>query len=212
MNVRSAVLAGMVAGAVSLLVLARPAGADDVAAQAPLKVAVCNPISVLNKIQEGKDVMAKWKQDEETLNNEAQAKKDQLTTEASEIKLLLPTSDEYQKKIEQLTDDQANTQAWFQAKQVNMLRTQREEQKKLFAEILKAVSDVAKDQGLTLVLNSAHAEFPELDKMDANAFVQTILEHGTLYQADNPSLDITDKVIIEMDKAYSAPAAPAPSH
>ena len=210
MNVRIAVLAGMVAGAAWLLTSATPAAADETNGPA-IKVAICDPLAVLNKIQEGKDVMAKWKQDQETLNNQANVKKSQLDTERDEIKLLLPTSEEYQKKIEKFTEDQANTQAWFQATQVNMARTQREEEKKLFTEILKTISDVAKEQGIALVINGAHADFPELDKLDANAFIQTILLHTSLYS--DVSLDITDKVIIAMDKAYSAtPAAPAPSH
>jgi Skp family chaperone for outer membrane proteins len=132
-----------------------------------------------------------------------------LQTESDEIKLLLPTSDEYQKKIEKFTEDQADTQAWFQAAQVNMARKQREEEKKLFSEILKTVGDVAKEQGINLVINAAHADFPELDKLDANAFVQTILLHTSLYS--DVSLDITDKVIIAMDKTYSASPAPTPA-
>ena len=88
MNVRIAVLAGVVVGAAWMLMLARPAAADE---NAPaIKIAVCDPISVLNKIQEGKDVMAKWKQDGETLQNQANVKKGQLQTESDEIKLLLP--------------------------------------------------------------------------------------------------------------------------
>lgn len=212
MNVRNVLLA-MVVGAAGMMMSARPAAADDAGAT-PIKLAVCDPISVLNKIQEGKDVMAKWKQDGETLQNQAKVKKDQLDTEGEEIKLLLPTSDEYQNRIEKFTEDQADTQAWFQAAQVNMARKQREEEKVLFNKILDTISEVAKDQGLTLVINGAHADFPELDKLDANAFVQTILLHTSLY--NDPGLDITDKVIIAMDKKYSAtPApepAPAPSH
>jgi len=208
MNVRIAVLAGMVAGAGWVMTLARPAAADETGTPA-IKVAVCDPITVLNKIQEGKDVMAKWKQDGETLQNQATVKKGQLQTESDEIKLLLPTSDEYQKKIEKFTEDQADTQAWFQAAQVDMARKQREEEKKLFSEILKTVGDVAKEQGINLVINAAHADFPELDKLDANAFVQTILLHTSLYS--DVSLDITDKVIIAMDKTYSASPAPTPA-
>ena len=209
MNVRIAVMAGMVACAAWLLTLARPAAADEAGAP-PIKVAVCDPITVLTKIQEGKDVMAKWKQDLETLQNQANVKQAQLQTEGDEIKLLLPTSDEYQAKIEKFTQDQANTQAWVQAAKFNMARKQREEQKKLFAEVLKSVADVAKEQGITLVINSAHAEFPEIDKQpDPNAFFQTILMHSSLYS--DVSLDITDKVIIAMDKTYSATPAPAPA-
>jgi Skp family chaperone for outer membrane proteins len=208
MNLRHALLAVLI-GAVGIMMSARPASADDAAA-APIKMGVCDPIGVFNKIQEGKDVQAKLREEIESLNNQAKVKKDQLDTEAEEIKLLVPTSDEFQSKMEKLTEDQADTQAWFQAAQVNLQRKQREEQKGLFDKIISTISQVAKDQGLTIVINSAHVDFPqEMDKMDPNAFVQMFLLHTCLY--NDPSLDITDKVVIAMDKQYSASPAPAPA-
>jgi len=216
MKVRSALLAVLV-GAAGMMMSAGVGLADDTSAS-PLKLGVCDPVTVLNKIQEGKDVMSKWKADGETLQNEATVKKGQLQTEADELKLLLPTSKEYDDKVEKFTEDQADSQAWLQAKQVNMMRIQREEEKALFKKIQDAVADVAKEDGLTVVINGGQPDFPELDKLDAGAFLHTILEHSTLYA--DPALDITDKVVIEMDKKYSAggeggmaPApAPAPSH
>ncbi len=127
---------------------------------------VCDPIKVLTQIQEYKDVMAKLKQDGDTLNNQVQVKKGQLQTEQDEIKLLLPTSDEFENKIEKLTEDNANTQAWMQAMQVNFARKQRLADKGLFDKMLKAIGDVAQAQGITLVMNSAHPDFPDSDKMD----------------------------------------------
>ena len=110
MNLRILAWAGVMLGAICVLSLTRPAIADDAAAT---KIGICDPIKVLNQIQEGKDAMAKWKQDGDTLTNQATVKKGQLQTESDEIKLLLPTSDEFQKKVDKFTEDQADTQAWF---------------------------------------------------------------------------------------------------
>jgi Skp family chaperone for outer membrane proteins len=184
--------------AVSLLSWAMPARADDTPA---LKLAVCDPIKVLTEIQEYKDVMAKLKQDGDTLNNQVQVKKGQLQTEQDEIKLLLPSSDEYETKIEKLTEDSADTQAWMQAMQVNFSRKQRLADKQMFEKVLKAISDVAQAQGISLVMNCAHPDFPDSDKMDASAFFQIVLLHTTLF--NDPKLDITQQVIIAMDKTYS---------
>lgn len=200
MNSRITAWAGVVLGAMSLTMWAGRATADD-AIPATAKIAVCNPIKVLNQIQEGKDAMAKWKQDGETLTNQATVKKGQLQTEQDEIKLLLPTSDEFEKKVEKFTEDQADTQAWFQSAQMNMARKQRQEEKALFDKILKTVGDLAQAQAITVVVNGAYADFPDVEHMDANAFVQTILLHTSLYV--DPKLDITQQVIIAMDKAYS---------
>jgi Skp family chaperone for outer membrane proteins len=190
---------GAVVLAASMLAWAMPARADDMP---PLKVAVCNPLQILTQIQEYKDVMAKLKQDGDTLNNQVQVKKGQLQTEQDEIKLLLPTSDEFEKKIEKLTEDSADTQAWMQAMQVNFARKQRIADKDLFDKVLKAVAQVAQSQGITLVMNDAHPDFPvDSDKMDLNQFFQMVLMHTSLY--NDPKLDITQQVIITMDKTYS---------
>ncbi len=189
---------GVVLTVVSLLSWAMPARADDMPA---LKVGVCDPTKVMTQIQEYKDVMAKLKQDGDTLNNQVQVRKGQLQTEQDEIKLLLPTSDEFEKKIEKLTEDSADTQAWMQAMQVNFSRKQRIADKGLFDKVLKGISDVAQAQGITLVVNCAHPELPDSDKMDASQFFQMMLLHVSLF--NDPKLDITQQVIIAMDKTYS---------
>lgn len=205
MNLRITAWTGALIGTFSLALCATPVQADDATGQAvptTSKIAVCDPIKVLSQIQEGKDAMAKWKQEGETLQNQANVKRGQLQTEQDEIKLLLPTSDEFEKKVEKFTEDQMDTQAWLQAAELNFSRKRNEEEKDLFNKILKSISDIAAAQKIQLVLNSSHADFPaEVDKMDANAFVQTILLHTTLF-ADT-TLDITPQVIIAMDKNYS---------
>ena len=199
MNSRMTAWAGMVLGAMSLMMWTKSASADD--ATPPAKVAVCNPMKVISQVQEGKDAMAKWKQEGETLNNQATVKKGQLQTEQDEIKLLLPTSDEFEKKVEKLTEDQADYQAWAQSAQVNLARKQQQEERALFDKVLKAVADLAQAQGFTVVINGAFADFPDIAHTDANSFVQTILLHNCLYV--DPKLDITQQVIIALDKAYS---------
>ncbi len=199
MNVRISAWAGLILGTMSLLAWARPAAADD--ASGSVKIAVCDPIKVLNQIQEGKDSMAKWKQEGDSLTDQATAKKSQLQSEQDALKLILPTSDDYETKVETFIQHQADAQAWLQAAQMNMARKQRTEEKTMFDKILKTIGDLAQAQGLSVVINGAHADFPELDKMDANAFVQTILLHTALYS--DTKLDITQQVIIAMDKAYS---------
>src|SRR5271168_1488527 len=84
MNSRILALAGAMLAALSVLAWTKPAAADDAA---PTKIGICDPIKVLNQIQEGKDAMAKWKQDGDTLTNQATVKKGQLQTESDEIKL-----------------------------------------------------------------------------------------------------------------------------
>jgi Skp family chaperone for outer membrane proteins len=189
------------AGLMSMAVLAmvRPAHAQDTSTS--IKIAVCDPTKVLNEIQEGKDTVTKWKQDGEALNDQAKQKKDQLQTMQDELKLILPTSPQYPDKMDAFTKLSADTQAWFQSNQMILQRKQRTQEKELFDKILAAINQVAQAKGDTLVINNAHPDFPDLEHLDANAFYQVILMHTSLYA--DPKLDITEDVVIAMDKAYT---------
>lgn len=206
MNSRIGLAAKVTILAMGLMLWARPTLADDTSAS-PLKIAVCNPLQVFSQIQEGKDLAAQWKQEGDQLQTEATDKKRELDNKSDELKLLLPTSADYEKKLEDLTVLQANDQAWLQAQQVITARQQREQEQAIFDKIVKAINDIAQAQGITLVINSAHADFPSVDHLDANAFVQTILLHMLLYS--DPKLDITQQVIVTMDKTYTANPPPA---
>jgi Skp family chaperone for outer membrane proteins len=201
MNSRMAVVAGVVVGLAGLLMPAGSAMAQS-SAMPETKIAVCDPLKVLGQILEGKDASARWKAEGDSLNAEAQQKKDQLQSEADALKLIMPGSDEFESKVEKLTEDQANTQAWYQSAQMNLARKQRAEQKKLFDKILGGIKEVASAQGITVVINGSQPGFPEVEKMDANAFVETIMLHITLY-ADT-HMDITGDVVIALDKEYKA--------
>jgi Skp family chaperone for outer membrane proteins len=203
-----AVLAGMVLASASLLMPARSAVAQA-AGMPPAKVAVCDPLKVLGQILEGKDASAKWKAEGDSLTAQAQQKKDTLTSEADALKLIMPGSDEYESKVEKLTSDQADTQAWYQAAQMNLARKQRSEQKQLFSKILDSIKIVATTQGITVVINASHPEFPEIEKMDANAFIETIMLHVCLFADEH--LDITSDVVIALDKQYKAGGSATPA-
>src|SRR5580704_8748745 len=107
MNSRMAVMAGMIVGLAGLLMPAGLARADDTT-MPPAKVAVCDPLKVLGQILEGKDASARWKAEGDSLNAQAQQKKDQLQAEADALKLIMPGSDEYESKVDKLTQDQAD--------------------------------------------------------------------------------------------------------
>jgi Skp family chaperone for outer membrane proteins len=198
MNSRLAVVAGMVCGLASMLMPARSAFAQTT----PVKVAVCDPLKVLGQILEGKDASGQWKAAGDTLNQEAQSKQETLKSEEESVKLIMPGSADYDTRIEKLTDDEADAQAWLNAKKANLARKQRSEQKQLFAKIQDAIKQVATEQGVSLVINASHPEFPDIEKMDANAYIETIMLHVCLYADDH--LDITSDVVIAMDKNYKA--------
>jgi Skp family chaperone for outer membrane proteins len=202
MNSRMAVVAGMVCGVAWLLMPARSAMAQ----MPPVKIAVCDPLKILGQILEGKDASGRWKVAGDSLNAQAQQKQDQLKSEEESVKLIMPGSADYDTRIEKLTEDEADAQAWLNAAKANLARRQRNEQKQLFAKIQDAIKQVAAAQGITMVINASHPEFPDVEKMDANAFIETIMLHVCLYADDR--VDITQDVAIALDKAYKAGPPP----
>ena len=202
MNSRMAVVAGMVCGVAWLLMPARSAMAQ----MPPVMIAVCDPMKILGQILEGKVASGRWKVAGDSLNAQAQQKQDQLKSEEESVKLIMPGSADYDTRIEKLTEDEADAQAWLNAAKANLARRQRNEQKQLFAKIQDAIKQVAMAQGITMVINASHPEFPDVEKMDANAFIETIMLHVCLYADDR--VDITQDVAIALDKAYKAGPPP----
>jgi Skp family chaperone for outer membrane proteins len=194
-----AVAVGLICG-VALLLPGRSAMAQS--NMPPVKVAVCDPLKVLGQILEGKDASGKWKAAGDMLNQQAQQKQEQLKSEEESVKLIMPGSADYDTRIEKLTEDEADAQAWLNAKKANLARQQRNEQKQLFGKIEDAIKQVATAQGITMVINASHPEFPDVEKMDANAYIETIMLHVCLYADDH--LDITSDVVIAMDQKYKA--------
>jgi Skp family chaperone for outer membrane proteins len=200
MKARFGFFAALAVVAAVLAVHARSAVADD--NMPPLKVAVCDPTKILPEIQEGKDLMAQVKQDQDTLQAQAKQKQDDLQSMSDKLKLMLVTSAEYQTDFDNLIEAQANAQAWLQANKVILARKERSEEQAMFDKILKAIAQVAQQKGCTLVVNSGQPPFPDVDHMDAQAFFNTVMEHTCLYS--DQALDITQDVIIAMDKSYTA--------
>jgi Skp family chaperone for outer membrane proteins len=202
MNSRLAVLAGLVCG-MAMLVPGRLALAQS--NMPATKVAVCDPLKVLGQILEGKDASGRWKAEGDTLQQQASQKQEQLKSEEESVKLIMPGSPDYDQRMEKLTQDEADAQAWVAATKANFARKQRAEQKELFKKIQDAIKQVAAQQGINLVLNGAQPEFPDLERMDGNVYLQTIMAHICLFADDH--LDITSDVVIALDKAYKAGGA-----
>jgi Skp family chaperone for outer membrane proteins len=107
--------------------------------------------------------------------------------------------------MDSLTKASVDYQAWLQSNELILQRKDRAQMKALFEKILGAVNQVAQAKGVSLVMNSAHPDFPDTERLDdkafASAFYQVIMMHMSLYA--DPKLDITEDVVIAMDKAYT---------
>jgi Skp family chaperone for outer membrane proteins len=177
----------------------RPARADDV----PLKIAICNPLKVATQLQEYKDMVEKVKADSAALESDLDERKEKIKSMSDELKLLLPDSPQYSEKNNDLIQYQIETEVWAKMQQIDQTRKQKENTKALFDKIQAAIADIAHDRGYTLVLSDHGVDLPDdLDNITPENLNNLLVERTILFE--DPRLDITQDVVIAMDKAYTA--------
>lgn len=171
------------------------------AVDVPIKVAVVNVSQVLTECQENLDR-------EKITNERSRAIKAELArmeSEANSIRqelenVLKPGSEEYLKQMQTLFDRQALMKAYEQG-QTQVFTTETQAwMETLYQKFLTEVEKVARAEGITLVLNKDDIDIPlkELKLTDLSAVIRN---RKVLYHAD--SLDISAKVMENMDRAYN---------
>ncbi len=185
--------------AATLFVAQSPARADD----APLKIAICNPLKVATQLQEYKDMVEKVKSDQASLESQLDQRKEKIKSMEDELKLLLPDSPEYSEKNNALIQYQIETEVWTKMQQIDQTRKQKTNTKALFDKIEAAVAQIAKDRGITLVISDHGADIPDnLDQITPDQLNSLLIERTILFE--DSKLDITQDVVIALDKAYTA--------
>jgi Skp family chaperone for outer membrane proteins len=176
-----------------------PARADDL----PLKIAICNPLKIATQVQEYKDMVEKVKADSTNLESQLDQRKEKIKSMSDELKLLLPDSPQYAEKNNDLIQYQIETEVWTKMQQIDQTRKQKTNTKALFDKIQAAISQIAKDRGFNLVLADHSADIPDdLDNITPEQLNNLLIERTVLYE--DSRLDITQDVVIALDKAYTA--------
>jgi Skp family chaperone for outer membrane proteins len=179
---------------------ASTARADDAPA---LKIAICNPVKVATQIQEYKDLNEKLKSEKTALDVEMGQRKEKIKSMQDELKLLVPDSVPFGDKNKALLQYSIETEVWAKMQEMDLSRTQKNMTKSIFDKIAKTVAQLAKDRAITLVLADKTPDIPDdLDNVPAETLTMALLQKSVLYS--DPKYDITQDVVIAMDKAYNA--------
>jgi Skp family chaperone for outer membrane proteins len=189
--------------AVSLLVLAglavaRPAAAADSA----IRIAVANPSRILQQMQETQDKNKALKDEQARLTTEGQKKvQDLKDLQDKRDKFSKKRSPEYNDQTNEILQKQVELQTWDQVKKAEMTRRHKEDIKALFEKIQKAISDVAQEKKIDLVLTDFGAEIPDdVESLTPEQLHAMISQKNVLYSA--PGLDISAEVTARLDAAY----------
>jgi Skp family chaperone for outer membrane proteins len=185
--------------AATLVAAQAPARADDVV----LKIAICNPLKIATQLQEYKDMVEKVKADSTNLEAQLEQRKEKIKSMGDELKLLLPDSPQYAEKNNDLIQYQIETEVWTKMQQIDQTRKQKTNTKALFDKIQATIAQIAKDRGFTLVLADHSADIPDnLDDITPEQLNNLLIERTVLFE--DSRLDITQDVVIALDKAYTA--------
>ena len=181
------------------LAVVPPARADE----PPLKIAVCNPLKVYQQIQEYKDMVEKAKADRATLESQLNDRNQKIKAMQDELKLLLPDSAQFAEKNKALLNYRIEGEVWAKTMQMDQARKEKQNNRLLFDKIQTMVAQIAKDRGITLVIADRSRDIPEnVDDIPPETLNALLLERTVLYT--DSRLEITQDVVIALDKAYSA--------
>jgi Skp family chaperone for outer membrane proteins len=166
-----------------------------------LKVATCDPLKVLMQIQEYKDSNDKFKAEENSLQQELNNRKTKLQSMQDQLKLIMPDSPQYADQNQQFLQYNYETEAWFRVMSDEMVRKDKTRAKEMFDKVQAAIADICKDRGIDLVVSTFAPEVTDPEKVDPQNYRYLLLQRALLYS--DPKLDITQDVIVAMDKTYN---------
>jgi len=177
--------------------------APAVSADAPAKIAICNPARIFQDMQEtqdlrqsmeaeGKSFMEK-KTEWETKLRELQSNRDQLKND----------SPQYNQRNQELLKVATEYEVWGKLTQADVQRNQKMRMKALFDKIQAAVSEVAEQKGIDLVISEQKPEVPDnIDQINVDQLRAILNGRNVLYHSAR--VDISNDVIALLDSRYRA--------
>jgi Skp family chaperone for outer membrane proteins len=169
------------------------------AAPVPAKLAVVNVAQVLTECQENLDREKTTREKEREIKAELARMESEANTIRQELEnVLKPGSEEYQDQMLKWYNQRALMESYEQGqKQVFAAKTQAW-METLYQNFLSEVEKIARAEGITLVLNKDDLPPKDLKLTDLSAIIRN---RKVLYHS--PSLDISAKVMENMDRAYN---------
>jgi Skp family chaperone for outer membrane proteins len=169
------------------------------AAQAPLKVLVCDIFRVFNQYQNDMDLSDQYNQKMQVLMIEDKKKQDKAETEEKGLTSLKEGSAEYIKQQEEVEQEKAEHQVWRQVQERGLTVWRIRETQRAYDQIVKTIAKVAKDRGAQLVMY-LDTGMPKTN--DLPELLQAIERRQVIYSDD--SLDVTDEVLKILNANYAA--------
>lgn len=182
-------------------VLLTPSGAQNAAAPAGTRVAVCDFGQVYNNYEKTKILQTR-------LDRELKAIKDEDERKAKEIegiKRLLDSGNlkegtaDYDEQFNQFVNKSTAYRAWIEGQKARSQRWHLKMTTDMFIEIKAAIAEVAKERGVDIVLQTHQLNFKS---NDVNELFQKVALHKVLYNNPSKNVDLTEAVQIRVNDTY----------
>jgi Skp family chaperone for outer membrane proteins len=188
------VMAGLVVAAWGL----RGTGAAQEGDEPELKLGLVKVTQVLTECQEYLDRDKKMKQKEQEIRTELSRLREESETIRQELEnALTPASDEYMNRLKEWFDKKYAFESLKEYQKESLTTATQAWTENLYEKFLSEVAGVARQKGLTLVLNKDETDMKSRNVSELSAM---IVNRKVLYNAAN--FDITALVIERMDMAY----------
>ncbi|MHC5144767.1 MAG: OmpH/Skp family outer membrane protein [Planctomycetota bacterium] len=168
---------------------------DAVSAVAPAKIGVVDVTKVLENSARNKQWQEKMQQEQTDTKNEFNQMRTEVEAIQANLKLRTPGTEDFMKLRQEMVEKGAMLEAknkFYQDKVTFEMQRWTEE---LYQQMLKVVSDVAKDKGLDMIIADESLMLPSPSLQD---FMLTVKTRKLLYH--NKKYDLTDEVLAALDK------------
>jgi len=188
------VMAGLLVAAWGL----RGTGAAQEGDAPELKIGLVKVTQVLTECQEYLDRDKKMKQKEQEIRTELNRLREESETIRQELEsVLTPASDEYMNRLKEWFDKKYAFESLKEYEKESLTAATQAWTENLYGKFLAEVAGIARQKGLTLVLNKDETDLKSRSVSELSAM---IVNRKILYNAAN--FDITALVIEKMDMAY----------
>jgi len=178
-------------------------------AQEAVKVGVCNPAKVFESMDERKVIEDKMKSDRDKAQAEVARRKQEVEDLQRQRNELRPESAIFQEKTNQMMEKAVQFEVWARMKEAEMGRTEKEQIKSLYEKIRETCKEYAQEKKLDLILAERKPELQNMEKLTPDQVRQVISANDVLYA--NEKADVTQEVILRVNKKYAATGGIAPA-
>jgi Skp family chaperone for outer membrane proteins len=167
------------------------------------KIRTVNPGKIFNDMQETKDLKQKITAQSQGLQKQQETYENDLKEAQKRRELYKPDTEDYSKANNELLTKAINYKAWQEITRNNLATEQKTQMVRLFAKIEAATAEVAKEQGLDLVIVEQRGDMPnaeQLGQLNADQVRALINQRNVMFS--NGKLDITEAVRAKVDENY----------